>query len=239
MSQRLDVLLAPRFGSRSEAAKAITEGRVTVDGVVRPKSWVVQGTEAIEVADDETGIQEMPHSSLPVVIVHEDEDFLVVDKAPGVIVHPAPGVRGATLVDALKGRIAGGPDPTRPGVVHRLDRDTSGLILFTRNQRAWEATDPREMTREYVALVKGRPPALKGTIDAPLGRDRRRRTLRSSDTDEPRPAVTHFEAVETFPDATLSMCAWRPAARTRSGPTSRPSVIPSSVIRTTACPIPG
>ena len=200
---RLDKWLAQELGSRSAAQKAIAAGRVTVDGEPRPKSFEVTGTEAIEVADGEYGAYEAPHSPLPVEIVHEDEDFLVVDKAAGVIVHPAPGVRGTTLVDALRGRIAGGDDPERPGVVHRLDRDTSGLILFTRNQAAWERTNPRELRREYLALVKGRPPARAGTIDAPLGRDRRRRTLRSSDTDDPRPAVTHYVFEETFEDATL------------------------------------
>jgi 23S rRNA pseudouridine1911/1915/1917 synthase len=116
-------------------------------------------------------------------------------------------VRNATLTEALGDRIAGGDDPDRPGVVHRLDRDTSGLILLTRNQPAFERFSAliraRAIEREYLTLVEARPPARTGTIDAPLGRDRRRRTLRSSDTDDPRPAVTHFETLETFPDATL------------------------------------
>jgi 23S rRNA pseudouridine1911/1915/1917 synthase len=203
---RLDVWLAAELGSRAAAQKAITEGRVTVNGVVRPKSFAVDGTEAIEVASCELGIQEMPKPQEPVV-VFEDDDVLVVDKPAGVVVHPGPGVRGATLVEALAGRVAGGDDPDRPGVVHRLDRDTSGLLVLARTPAAHaslgEQMKHRRIEREYVALVKGRPAARTGTIDAPLGRDRRRRTLRSADTDEPREAVTHFETEETFEGATL------------------------------------
>jgi 23S rRNA pseudouridine1911/1915/1917 synthase len=203
---RLDVWLAGRLGSRSAAQAAIAEGRVTVDGVVRPKSFAVDGSERIEIGRDDTGIQERPQSS-PVAVVYEDDEVLVVDKAPGVVVHPAGGVRGPTLVQALAGRIAGGDDPDRPGVVHRLDRDTSGLIVLARTPAAHALLSDeirhRRVEREYVALVQGRPPARVGTIDAPLGRDRRRRTLRSSDTDEPREAITHFETEETFAGATL------------------------------------
>ena len=199
---RLDVFLAGRLGSRAAAQAAIAEGRVTVDGASRPKSFAVDGSEAIAVARGSSRIHEM--REVPrVVVVHEDEDVIVVDKAAGEIVHPGAGTRGPTLVDALAGRIAGGSDPQRPGVVHRLDRNTSGLLLFTKNDAAWERIKPRDMHREYLALVEGRPPAKEGTIDAPLGRDRRRRTLRSSDTDDPRLAVTHFATEETFPDATL------------------------------------
>lgn len=199
---RLDKHLTERLGSRAAAQKAIAEGRVTVDGVVRAKSFQVDGSEAIEVNQ----VQSVPEAGTDLPrfeIAYEDEDVVVVDKPPGVIVHGGPGIRGATLVDALAGRIAGGDDPARPGVVHRLDRDTSGLLLLTKHQAAWEAIKPRDMEREYVALVKGRPKARVGTIDAPLGRDRRRRTLRSSDTDEPKDAITHFETEETFPEATL------------------------------------
>jgi 23S rRNA pseudouridine1911/1915/1917 synthase len=200
------VYLAQELGSRSAAQTAITEGRVTVDGVVRPKSFQVDGSEAIEVASGASGIPEMPQAPEPVV-VYEDDDVLVVDKPAGVVVHPGSGVRGATLVDALAGRVAGGDGPDRPGVVHRLDRDTSGLLVLARNQAAWEslgaAIRAREVEREYVALVQGRPPARTGTIDAPLGRDRRNRTQRSSDTDEPREAITHFATEEAFEAATL------------------------------------
>jgi 23S rRNA pseudouridine1911/1915/1917 synthase len=131
----------------------------------------------------------------------------VVDKPPGVVVHPARGHGQGTLVQALAGRVAGGDDPERPGVVHRLDRDTSGLLVLARSEPAHAALkaalQAREITREYTALVEGRPPARRGTIDAPLGRDRRVRTRVSTETDEPREAVTHFEVLEALPADTL------------------------------------
>ena len=103
--------------------------------------------------------------------------------------------------------MAGGPDPARPGVVHRLDRDTSGLLVLARREAVHAALQAalraREITREYLALVEGRPPARRGTIDAPLGRDRRVRTRISTDTDDPHPAVTHFETERALPDDTL------------------------------------
>ena len=109
-------------------------------------------------------------------------------------------------MQALAGRVAGGP-PERPGVVHRLDRDTSGLLLFARSERVHAALQAalraREITREYLALVEGRPPARRGTIDAPLGRDRRVRTRISTDTDDPHEAVTHFAVERALPDDTL------------------------------------
>lgn len=196
------MFLASQLGSRAAAQAAIAEGRVTVDGVVRPKSFAVDGSEAIEVRRA-AQLPDSGSTAARFAIAYEDDDVLVVDKPPGVIVHPGSSIASGTLVQALAGRVAGGDDPDRPGVVHRLDRDTSGLILFTKHQAAWERIKPRDMHREYLALVKGRPPAKQGTIDAPLGRDRRRRTLRSSDTDDPRPAITHFTVEESFPGATL------------------------------------
>ena len=131
----------------------------------------------------------------------------MVDKPPGVVVHPARGHRQGTLVQALAGRVAGGEDPERPGVVHRLDRDTSGLLVLARSEPVHAALkaalQARAITREYTALVEGRPPARRGTVDAPLGRDRRVRTRISTETDEPREAVTHFEVVEALPADTL------------------------------------
>ena len=142
----------------------------------------------------------------PHEVVWEDEHLLVVDKPAGVVVHPAAGHESGTLVQALAGRAAGG-DAMRPGVVHRLDRDTSGLLVVAKSDavlRALQAAlQARDIDREYVALVEGRPPALTGTIDAPIGRDRRVRTRHSTDTDNPRAAVTHFEITEALPAFTL------------------------------------
>ena len=131
----------------------------------------------------------------------------MVDKPPGVVVHPARGHAAGTLAQALAGRAAGGEDPRRAGIVHRLDRDTSGLLVVARTEAAFDALKAqmrrREVTREYVALVEGRPAARAGTIDAPIGRDRRVRTRISTDTDEPRAAVTHFEVEQPLEGFTL------------------------------------
>jgi len=140
-------------------------------------------------------------------VAYEDAHLLVVDKPAGVVVHPARGHRTGTLVQALAARGAAGGDPERPGIVHRLDRDTSGLLVVARSEEAHralkEAIQTRAVTREYLALVDGRPTARTGTIDSPLGRDRRERTRMSSDTDNPRDAVTHFEIAEVLPATTL------------------------------------
>jgi len=205
--ERLDAFLAGPLGSRSRAQRLIESGRVLVDGAVRPKRHVLAGGEAIEVEDRPEPPEAPEGEPAPFTVAYEDEHLLVVDKPAGVVVHPAPGHRSGTLAQALAARGAAGGDPERPGIVHRLDRDTSGLLLVARSETVHralrEALQAREVTREYVALVEGRPPARAGTIDAPLGRDRRLRTRMSSDTDEPRVAVTHFEIAESLPTSTL------------------------------------
>jgi 23S rRNA pseudouridine1911/1915/1917 synthase len=132
---------------------------------------------------------------------------VVVDKPAGVVVHPARGHRTGTLAQALGGRAAGGEEPWRAGIVHRLDRDTSGLLVVAKSdevhRRLKAALRARALEREYLALGEGRPPARSGTIDAPLGRDRRSRTLVSIDTDAPREARTHFTLERALPTSTL------------------------------------
>ena len=204
--ERLDVFLAAHAGSRSAAQRLIDGGHVTVDGARRAKRHTLAGGERVVVAAP-TAAPAPEAPPAPFAVAWEDEHVLVVDKPPGVVVHPARGHRSGTLVQALAGRVAGGDDPDRPGVVHRLDRDTSGLLALARTEAAHAALKAelaaRELTREYLALVEGRPPALRGTIDAPLGRDRHDRTRISSDTDEPRPAVTHFAVERALPADTL------------------------------------
>jgi len=140
-------------------------------------------------------------------VVYEDDHLLVVDKPAGLVTHPAPGHRGPTLAEALAGRARGGPDPARAGIVHRLDRDTSGLLVVARSEEAHRMLQAqlkaRAVRREYLALVSGHPDAESGTIDAPIGRDRVRRTVVSTRSDRPRPAVTRFELVERLPRTAL------------------------------------
>jgi 23S rRNA pseudouridine1911/1915/1917 synthase len=146
-------------------------------------------------------------AGVPFEVVYEDEHLLVVDKPAGVVVHPAPGHETGTLAQALAGRAAGGGEPWRPGIVHRLDRDTSGLLVVAKSDPVHRALQQsirkRDMRREYLALVAGRPDARSGTIDAPIGRDRRDRTAHSTSTDAPRDAITHFSIEQAFPRTTL------------------------------------
>src|SRR5205823_5522083 len=125
--ERLDVVLGEALGSRARAQRLIDAGRVTVDGAVRPKRHRVRLGEAIEAAGDEPPPGEPGAEEVAFSVVYEDDVLLVVDKPAGVVVHPARGHRSGTLSQALAGRAAGGEDPARAGIVHRLDRDTSGL----------------------------------------------------------------------------------------------------------------
>jgi 23S rRNA pseudouridine1911/1915/1917 synthase len=140
-------------------------------------------------------------------LVHVDDALAVVDKPAGLVVHAAPGHRGETLVSILGELLAGGSDPVRPGIVHRLDRDTSGLMLVARSDAAHRslaaAIKAREVRREYLALVAGRPRSRTGTIDAPLGRDYRAPERRAVGGRGPREARTHFEVVEQAGPDTL------------------------------------
>ncbi len=204
--ERLDVFLAAFAGTRTQAQRLIDAGLVRVDGRPRPKRHVLAGGEVVRVeALPEAPVADVAPAEFR--IAYEDEYLLVVDKPPGVVVHPGHGHASGTLVQALAGSVAGGPDPARPGIVHRLDRDTSGLLVLARGEQVHAALQAalraRTITREYLALVEGRPPARRGTIDAPLGRDRRTRTRISTDTDDPHHAVTHFETERALPDDTL------------------------------------
>jgi 23S rRNA pseudouridine1911/1915/1917 synthase len=196
---RLDQFLASELGSRSAAERAVEAGS-TVDGTQRPKSFRLMGGEMIEVVELEREPVTPPEAP---DIVWEDEHLFVVDKPAGLVVHPGAGHRGDTLVDALAGRIAGG-DPDRPGIVHRLDRDTSGLMVVARTEEAYEKlaqlVRERELERVYLALVHGRPRSRNGRIEAPIGRDRDEPTRISLDTDTPRDAVTEFTVEELFPN---------------------------------------
>jgi 23S rRNA pseudouridine1911/1915/1917 synthase len=204
--RRLDVFLAPVAGSRAAAQRLIDAGLVLVDGAVVPKRHAVAAGERVVVRRAPEPA-EPPVADAEFAIAYEDEHVLVIDKPAGVVVHPARGHRAGTLVQALAGRVAGGDDPRRLGIVHRLDRDTSGLLVVARTEAAYAALKDmlrrREVTREYLALVEGRPAARTGTIEAPLGRDRRLRTRISTDTDEPREAITHFEVEAAYAGFTL------------------------------------
>ncbi|MBW3593001.1 MAG: RluA family pseudouridine synthase, partial [Actinobacteria bacterium] len=141
-------------------------------------------------------------------IAWEDEHLLVVDKPAGVVVHPSAGHGGGTVVHGLLAHaIAGGEEPGRPGIVHRLDRDTSGLLVVARSEQAHrrlqEAIRRRAVVREYLALVRGRPRSRRGRIEAPIGRDRHDATRISLDSPSPREAVSEFELSELLREHAL------------------------------------
>jgi 23S rRNA pseudouridine1911/1915/1917 synthase len=205
--ERLDRYLGGPLGSRAQAARLIEAGAVRVDGRVLAKRHEVQAGERIEILPEEVVAPPPEAAPASFGVAFEDDWLMVVDKPAGVVVHPARGHRTGTLAQALAGRAAGGDDPWRAGIVHRLDRDTSGLLVVAKSDEVHRALKDllaaRQLHREYLALVEGVPPARSGTIDAPIGRDRRDRVLNSIDTDQPRAATTHFRVVEALAGASL------------------------------------
>jgi 23S rRNA pseudouridine1911/1915/1917 synthase len=197
--ERLDRFLASHLGSRAAAERAVELGAL-VDGNPRAKSFRLEGGEEVELAA-ETPLAAIAPPPEP-RIVWEDEHLLVVDKPAGLVVHPGAGHASGTLVDALAGKVAGG-EADRPGIVHRLDRDTSGLMVLARSPdahaRLQELVRERALERIYLALVRGNPRSHTGRIEAPIGRDRSEPTRVSLDTDSPREAVTHFEVERLWP----------------------------------------
>jgi 23S rRNA pseudouridine1911/1915/1917 synthase len=196
---RLDKFLAEQLGSRAAAERAVVAGAL-VDGVARSKSHRLEGGEIVTLAA-EPERPSTPRELPDVPLAYEDEHILVIDKPAGLVVHSGAGHSGDTLVDALAGKLGGG-DPERPGIVHRLDRDTSGLMAAARTDEAYERLSQlvraRALERNYVALVEGRPRSRRGRIDAPIGRDRHDPTRISLDSESAREAVTHFEVDELF-----------------------------------------
>ena len=172
-----------------------------VDGTARPKSYRLQAGQQVEF--EPPAPSELVAAPLDLRIAYEDEHLLVVDKPAGIAVHPGPGHSAGTLVHGLLGRTAGGDEPERPGIVHRLDRDTSGLMVVARTEEAYRRLRSlvrrHGLDREYLALVRGRPRSRGGRNEAAIGRDRTDPTRQSLENDTPRDAVTHFEVVEPLP----------------------------------------
>ena len=175
-----------------------------VDGRARAKSHKLEGGEELEFEPPAAPSSTLEPQAMDLVVPYEDEHLLVVDKPAGLVVHPAPGHARGTLVHGLLAYdVEGGDEPDRPGIVHRLDRDTSGLLVVARSpeahRRLQKLVQSRELTREYQALVVGRPRSQRGTIEAAIGRDRHDPLRHSLDTDTPRDAVTDFEVERLLP----------------------------------------
>jgi 23S rRNA pseudouridine1911/1915/1917 synthase len=203
---RLDRFLAEHaaVGSRAAAARLIDAGAVQVDGEARPRAHRVAPGAVVVLTLPQP--EQVPLPAEEVEVVHADDHLLVVMKPAGLLVHAVPGHSGPNLAAALAGRAGGGP-PGRAGIVHRLDRDTSGLLLVARDEetlrRLQSQLRRRRIRRAYLTLVRGRPPSRAGRIEAPIGRDRHDPSRQSLDTDHPRDAVTHFDLVEPLPERSL------------------------------------
>lgn len=201
--QRLDRFAADAAGvSRAQAHARIAAGEITVNGrAAKPSQALVPG-DVVRLAP---AVPAQPSASvpapeaIPLQIVYEDRDLLVIDKPAGMVVHPAPGHRAGTLVNALLAHTGGdlaGDDATRPGIVHRLDRDTSGLLLVARSAAALAGLSQqmraRSIEKHYTALVEGWLEAPVGAIDAPIGRDPRHRQRMAVVTNGGRAALTRY-----------------------------------------------
>lgn len=207
---RLDVFVGrlSAVGTRSQASILVDGGRVTVDGRPRPKGFRVSLGEVVKVLPIEGGHADVEAGGRPSVpVLYEDEHLLVADKPAGMVVHPAKGHAAGTLVDALRGHGIAGGEEWRPGIVHRLDKGTSGLLVVAKDVAVHRALQEmirlRRIDRRYVALVHGDIGAPTGTIEAPIGRDRHRRKSMTVGGAAPREAVTHFAVLERFGDFTL------------------------------------
>jgi len=210
--ERVDKFLAMQNEewSRSQVQAWIKEGRVTVDGETVKSNYRLQ-------ADDELTLRVPPPRELkilpepmPLDIVYEDSDVVVVNKPRGLVVHPAPGHYSGTLVNGLLAHckdLSGINGVLRPGIVHRIDKDTSGLLMVAKNDKAHMslAAQLKEHTvqRKYVAIVHGVIPHEMGTIDAPIGRDPKNRQQMAVVFENSKPAVTHFLVLERFKNYTL------------------------------------
>jgi 23S rRNA pseudouridine1911/1915/1917 synthase len=202
---RLDRFLAelPEVGSRGAAERLIAAAAVLVDGQARTKSHRLEGGEKLELDTSPLAAAPLREEQVDLRIAYEDEHLLVVDKPAGLVVHPGAGDARTTLVHAMLVHGIAGGEAERPGIVHRLDRDTSGLLVVARSEEAHRRLQAlvkrHALEREYLALVRGRPRSRRGRIEAPIGRDRLDPTRHSLDTDTPREAITHFEVLEMLP----------------------------------------
>lgn len=208
---RLDELLARRYPSvsRMRLRQLIEEGAVRVDGAARPPGWRVAAGDRVRLRFESDTPTAMTPEPIPVPVLYEDEDLAVVDKPAGMVVHPAGQHRSGTLANALAHRFnveQRADPPIRPGIVHRLDRATSGLLVVAKNQEALskltKAFQNRQVVKRYLALVRGQVPEETGTWQAPIGPDPKA-SPRWGVRPGGKPATTRFRVVERFPEHTL------------------------------------
>ena len=214
--ERLDRYLAGAVEglTRSAAAKLLEEGQVTLGGKPLGKNYRLQGGEVLTVSLPEPEPAEALPQNIPLDVVYEDADLIVINKPVGLVVHPAPGHPDGTLVNALlfhcAGSLSGVGGALRPGIVHRIDRDTSGLMVAAKNDFAHLSLSAQlqdhSLCRTYEAVVVGNVREDRGTVDAPIGRhptDRKKMAVTDKNS---RPAVTHYEVLRRYPGYTYLRC---------------------------------
>ena len=209
---RIDKYLSEKLEiSRSKIQKLMKEEKILVNGKVVSNSYSVKMEDVIEVNDQLDYTISVEPEDIPLDIVYEDDDLIVVNKESGMVVHPAPGHYSGTLVNALLyryGKLAG--EEFRPGIVHRLDKDTSGLMLVAKNEEMLEKLSTmiseKEVERKYLAIVDGLIKHDTGTIDAPIGRDKNNRQKMAVTDQNSRDAITHFKVLERFQNNTYIEC---------------------------------
>lgn len=212
--ERVDRYLATALPdlSRAQVQRLIEDGFVTVNNVpVGKASQKLAVGDEVKVTVPPPAPSTLAAEDIPLNVIYEDEDLLVIDKPAGMVVHPAAGHPGGTLVNAVLGYdpdLEGVGDEQRPGIVHRLDKDTSGLIVVAKNDRAHRHLQAqfkdRDAHKVYLALVVGKPPTETGIIDAPIGRDPKNRQRMAVTREESgRESVTQYRTVESFKSFTL------------------------------------
>ena len=213
---RLDACLARAIEdlTRSAAAKAVEDGRVLVNGKAPNKSYKLTGHEQIEFTPEEPAPIDAVPQDIPLDVVYEDDDVIVVNKPKGLVVHPAPGHPDGTLVNALihhcGDSLSGVGGEKRPGIVHRIDKDTSGLLIAAKNDFAHAhlaaQLKDHSLARTYECIVCGNLREDSGTIDAPIGRDPVNRKKMAVTEKNSRSAVTHWEVIARYPGYTHVRC---------------------------------
>ena len=210
--KRIDSYLAEELNvSRSKIQKLVKQGLILVNEKVVSNNYVVKLGDSIVVNDDLNYDISVEAEDIPIDVVYEDDYLLVINKASGMVVHPAPGHYTGTLVNALLYRFQlSQKDKMRPGIVHRLDKDMSGLMLVAKNDEVHDALSRmianKEVERHYLAIVDGVIKHDTGTIDAPIGRDANNRQKMAVTDVHGKEAITHFRVLETFSNHSLVEC---------------------------------
>ena len=209
---RLDSFLKDELDiSRSKVQKLIKDGRIFVNDKEASSNYLVKENDVITVSDDLSFEIHIEPEDIPIDVVYEDEYLLIVNKKSGMVVHPAPGNYSGTLVNALMGRFKlSNKDNIRPGIVHRIDKDTSGLLVVAKtdevHDKLSEMIKNKEVERIYIALVEGVINHETGTIDAPIGRDIVNRQKMMVTDINSKDAITHFRVLKRYSDKTLIEC---------------------------------